>query len=159
MYFLTGLRKGDKEKLQCRWVYCQYCDQYIVVNIVNFQQEKLVPEANFHSSLALYLKTRSRTLKKDKGEKRTPKDCLLWQNSALIFNSLFGYLIKYVGWNLCFFSNQVDISDSQLSPLMFLLNFHLFISLLILSRISLMLFSSDYYSYQTHFSNYLLLIH
>ena len=38
--------------------------------------------------------------------------------------------------SLFFFQPGRHISDSQLSPLMFLLNFHLFISLLILSRIS-----------------------
>lgn len=58
--------------------------EYIVNTAINILSqycelpagEKLMQEANY-SSLALYLETRSRTLKKDKGEERTSKDCLL----------------------------------------------------------------------------------
>lgn len=131
MYFFTGLGKRSIRKSFS-------VDEYIVVNIVIraiSQKEKLVPEVtSFFSSLALYLGTRNMALKKDQGEERTSKDCLLWWNSALIFYSgPFGDLIKYAGCNLCFDSNPIDI----LQTLSFL---HLYFCYIFL-------FSYTYYSH------------
>lgn len=77
----------------------------------NSQQEKLVPEVfSLLSCHAPYLGTKRPDSKREQGEEKTSKPCLLWWDINLMFySSLFGDLIKYVSWSLCFISNQVDI--------------------------------------------------
>ena len=71
----------------------------IIVIRENPQQENLMTEViSLLSCPAPYLGAKSPALKREQGEKKTSKNCLLWRNTSLmLYNSLFGDLMKYAG--------------------------------------------------------------